>query len=529
MCFVYVLLFIPYVIAMYFAIPTVAFAAGAAYAAGIPFCYVIGLFKVLALRPDNLPAEPKWYPRRKDGEEPAQLGYFYGFRSPAFAEIQHVATVSCQQAIDYVKGGWKIVKSGFTGVWPGGRWSLGRLRIITVPLAAGAAVGMGAGIVIGTLGFVAIAAIHAVIATIVFLVIAVVGQVLRLVDTGMLRIKSIRMVCPHCFERVPYPSYKCKQCGETHKDVRPGRFGIFRRRCLCGNTLPTLLLFKLARSSTFDAYCPHEGCKQPLEHRPGEAQEIVLPFFGAVGAGKTRLMYGIVTLLQTTPGLQAELADSTTASTMENVKKFLAPGAAPLKTSGVLPRGQIVRVSAKGATRVLQLYDTAGERFYKSQDTEELGFLTKARTFVLVIDPLSVETFWQSLPSERQEELSRIRSTAGTKEVPSPELAYQQTHQQMDAMGVRLKKARLAVVFSRADVLEDINGQPAEDWATDTLGLGNLIRSARLEFGETAFFRTASVISANGDLHPSLTQLARWLIAPDGITLPEQQDWMARA
>jgi hypothetical protein len=528
MCFVYVLLFVPYIVAMYFAIPLAASAAGMIYGVGIPACYVIGLFKVLALRPDNLPDKPAWYPERKDGQEPAVLGYFYGFRSPAFAEIHHVILVARSAAIDFARRGRNVLKSGFTGVIPGSRRSLP--RIITIPLSVGAAVGMGAGIAFGTVAFVVIAAVHAVVATLVFLVMATIGQVLRLIDTGLLRIKNIRMVCPHCFERVPYPAYKCKSCAEMHKDVRPGRFGIFHRRCLCGTVLPTLLLFRLASSDKLDAYCPLDNCKQPLEHRPGEAQEIVLPFFGAADAGKTRLMYGIVALLRATRDLGTELADSATAASLNSVKEWLAPGVMTGKTLTELPRGQIVRVTSKNTPRLLQFYDTAGERFIAAETTEELRFLTKARTFILVIDPLSVESLWHSLPRKRQAELATIRSKpAGNDAVPSPELAYQQTHQQMEAMGVKLKKARLAVVFSRADVLDNLNGEPAEEWATDTLGLGNLIRSARLEFGETAFFRTASVISDSGNLHPSLTELTRWLVAPNGITLPETQNWMARA
>ena len=100
------------------------------------------------------------------------------------------------------------------------------------------------------------------------------------------------------------------------------------------------------------------------------------------------------------------------------------------------------------------MFDAAGEFFYTSDRTQELGYLGQARTFVLVIDPLSVDAFWDRLLPEQQAELKAVRSAA-----PSPELAYQQAHQEIEAMGVRLRKTRLAVVFSRADLIED----PAED------------------------------------------------------------------
>ena len=73
-------------------------------------------------------------------------------------------------------------------------------------------------------------------------------------------------------------------------------------------------------------------------------------------------------------------------------------------------------------------------------------------------------------------------------------------------------------MFSRADLTD----QPAPDiaaWAQDDLGLGNLVRSARLHFGEACFFHTAAVM-ADGVMHPSIPALLRWLLAGDGIDPP---------
>ena len=76
------------------------------------------------------------------------------------------------------------------------------------------------------------------------------GAALRLADSAVLRIKNIRMVCPSCGERVRYPGYECpgdadpsSSMPQKHRDIRPGRYGIVRRRCLCGASMRTLLLF----------------------------------------------------------------------------------------------------------------------------------------------------------------------------------------------------------------------------------------------------------------------------------------------
>ena len=302
------------------------------------------------------------------------------------------------------------------------------------------------------------------------------------------------MVCPHCYERVPYPAYDCpaRTARDRHRDVRPGRFGILRRRCRCGTRMNTLLLFG---SSRMAAFCPHPGCERSLEHRPGEAPEIVLPFFGATGAGKTRLLFSMVTQLRmwTEQGqLTAEFGDSSTARELDIADHVMRSGSSTVGTSVELPRAHVIRLILKKGTRILQLYDAAGERFYNTDRTQELRYLNKARTFILVIDPLSVEAFWQQLPASTQAELSSVRSAA-----PSPDLAYQQTHQQIEAMGVQLKKVRLAVVFSRADLIGMPDGDVAE-WARKELGLGNLIRSTTQNFKETCYFRTAAVMDADG-------------------------------
>jgi hypothetical protein len=265
------------------------------------------------------------------------------------------------------------------------------------------------------------------------------------------------------------------------------------------------------------AFCPHPGCGGSLEHRPGEAPEIVLPFFGATGAGKTRLLFSMVTQLRAWTEhrqLTAEFGDSVTAKELDVADRMMRSGASTVRTSIELPRAYVIRLIARRGTRILQLYDAAGERFYNTDRTQELRFLNKARTFILVIDPLSVEGFWRQLPSGVQAELGSARSDA-----PSPDLAYQQTHQQIEAMGVELKKVRLAVVFSRADLIGMPTGDVAE-WARRELGLGNLIRSTTQNFKQTGYFRTAAIVGAGGVMDKSIAELMRWLMAGEGVKLP---------
>jgi hypothetical protein len=521
------------------AVPIAAIFAFVVYGLGMPTAYFVGLWRVLVIRPPWL-SSPKRLPKIPAGADPATLEYFYG---PALTDADHAMRVAYGNCHSLWQRGARAVVSSF------GRQEV----ILTGPLGVGGAVGMAAGTAVGTVAAAGCALVHLLAVGISAASVRAAGTVLRFVDSAVLRIKNIRMVCPKCYERVPYPAYECpgRACARRHHDVRPGRFGIVRRRCQCGTRMKTLLLFG---SAQMDAYCPH--CGTSLEHRPGKAPEIVLPFFGAAGAGKTRLLFSMVAQLRLwseeagrrldgsdhetaaersgqkqadikkradikraevkragEERFVAELADTATVGKLENASKWLSPGNATDKTPLELPRAYVVRLTTHHDAWLLHLFDAAGEFFYTPERTQELRYFSQARTFILVIDPLSVESFWDRLLPDQQAELKAVRSAA-----PAPDLAYQQAHQEIEAMGVQLSKAHLAVVFSRADLIDTLDDDVAT-WATDELGLGNLVRSARLNFKEACFFHTAAVM-ADGAMHKSVPELIRWVLARNGVHLP---------
>src|SRR5271166_221522 len=473
------------------ALPLAAVAAFVVYGAGMPVAYLYGLGQVLAFRSAlrSGPTRPLKLPENPD---PAVPQYFYG---PAVVDADHAVRVArgncqrlCEQGVTAVKSAFEADQALFT--WP---------------LGAGGAIGMAAGTVAGIVLVAGCAIVHLLTVGVSAAAVRGCGTVLRGADSAVLRVKNIRMVCPDCYERVPYPGYECPSpgCTRRHRDVRPGRFGIMRRRCRCGTRMNTLLLFG---SSRMNAFCPY--CGHALEHRPGQAPEIVLPFFGAAGAGKTRLLFSMVVQLQMwneTGQLNAGFGDAATTRELSRAGTILRSQTATAKTAVQLPRAYIIRLGPAHGTRILHMFDAAGELFYSTERTQELRYLSKARTFILVIDPLSVPAFWDRLPPERQAALDEVRSTA-----PSPDLAYQQAYQEIEAMGVHLRKVRLAVVFSRADLI-DAPGTDIAEWASDVLGLGNLVRSARLNFREVRFFFTASVMTGEV-MHESIPALMRWVL-----------------
>ncbi|WP_017589328.1 TRAFAC clade GTPase domain-containing protein [Nocardiopsis ganjiahuensis] len=344
------------------------------------------------------------------------------------------------------------------------------------------------------------------------------AAVLRLVDGGLLRYRRVRMLCPRCFERMAYPSYECVHCGRVHRDVRPGRLGVFRRRCLCGQSMPTLLVLG---SAELNALCPH--CLQGLEHRPGEARELPIALFGGTGAGKTRLTHGLHAALEhaaaSHPGARVELASEDTRHRLGNSALMLSPRQrVPPTRPGRRARGLVLRVTAGRRALMVQVYDTAGEWFGRLERTEELTYLGKTTTFVLVVDPLAMPPVWDALDAGERRRLAEERSLT-----PDPEQVYMQVRDgiahQYGTSARGLGRTRLAVVVTRGDLLAGTSIAPAdvppERWVREVLGMRNVLRAARSDFGSTRVFVTGAVVAPDGSPDPSLTTLARWLLAPE--------------
>ena len=180
--------------------------------------------------------------------------------------------------------------------------------------------------------------------------------------------------------------------------MRPGRFGITRRYCHCGEPVKTLLLFGSARMT---AFCPH--CDEVWEHGPGEVPEIVLALLGAGGAGKTRLLSAMVTQLMDSAAARQQFTAKArpapdTAKSLKTARQVLISDRDPGPTPVQLPRSLVIRAGSGRIKRILHLFDAAGEQFEDLAHTDELRYLSEARTFILVIDPRPIITFWRRPP-----------------------------------------------------------------------------------------------------------------------------------
>ncbi|GAA1961284.1 hypothetical protein GCM10009838_17310 [Catenulispora subtropica] len=470
--------------------------------------------------PDPAARDPRGYPPDQE-PEPAYRQYFFG---PALHDLRRVVTEGAMAGAQLFRDwGSAITTRMFTApdLSPLVTWPIG--IALWIGLAAG---GVAAGALLA-----AIMVLHGVVILLAQLVSRAAIGMLRGTDTALLAAKGIRgMTCPHCYHRIEYPSYSCEapHCARRHRDVRPGRYGVLRRRCACGAKLPTLLLLG---SHQLPAHCP--DCGRTMSDETGRRREQIVPLLGASNAGKTQLMAAIMMLLMRgaeRDRVPARLADAATAGSYRVLTEILRQAGHVTGTGPELPRAHSLYLGSGRAERLIHLFDAAGERFTAVDRTDELEYFRNARSMLFVLDPLSVPAFRDTLDPDHRD---GIDWSLASKEPPS--LVFDQAVQTLIQMGAQTRRTRLAVAVSKSDLFETLGTAPVrasdpdacERWLSDELGLGNLIRSMQHEFGEVRFSFTAAVLQPDGDVDSSISTLGSWLLGE--ARLPRQLRKLAAA
>lgn len=477
------------------------------------------LGQVMVVKYSPIPAPIRYPPRvaSPDGDEPAYRQYLFG---QAMRDLRHVLSNASERCENVGRSvALRINELCFNPEYDG------LVKPFTWPAGILAWAGLSIGIIGAGLVVCTVVAIHIAVVGVLQGIAWTLIAVLRLVDTVLLRTKRIRISCPNpgCFKRVAYPSYNCPNaaCRLRQGDVRPGRYGILHRICACETQMPTLILLG---SHTLEAFCP--ACTEPLVSGAGTAPEIILPVFGATAAGKTRLMGAMTMALNQIAdhrGAVVSAADSETERAYTQLKSVLVRGEDTPPTRIILSRAYSFYVApATGPKWLFRVFDAAGERFDTSERLQELQYLAIARSFIFVIDLLSVNTFWDSLNKSERDRLAGFRSV-----FRQPDFVFQQALENIQAMGGTMKHARLAVVISKADIVAAVsvlNGTTTDhdslkSLLADRLGLANMIRLMEHNFAAIGFFFTSAIVDRSGAVDLSIESLTNWLLSGEGFQL----------
>jgi hypothetical protein len=271
------------------------------------------------------------------------------------------------------------------------------------------------------------------------------------------------------------------------------------------------------------AHCPH--CDEPMSQGAGTVPEIVIPVLGAAATGKTRLMTALVMGLVDGGGAgaaEAEFADEQSAEAYRGLADKLRAGVHTWKTIKAKDaplRAYSLRVRpVAGKSRLLHVFDAPGEFVGRSELLRELRYVKTARTFLLTLDPLSIDAVWDSLDPEERDRSGRLRS-----DVP-PDYVFGQLVENIAGLGARIGRARLAVALTKDDLVRDSAalaglGDGSDEiraWLEGPAGFDGMVRGMRRSFAEVRFFRTSAWLNG-GEIDAGVLDLAAWILAGEGI------------
>ncbi|MGV9291479.1 TRAFAC clade GTPase domain-containing protein [Streptomyces sp. NPDC003719] len=490
-------------------VPVVVLLRGLALTMELLWGHVRLLIGVLYRRTPEFRTMPPYRPQ--DEAVKAYRNYFFG---PGYRDLRQLLTLERRSYLRTAGDSFRAVTSRqFTAP--------SRHRAFTVPYGVTLYLGLCLGAVLAVPPLALLLAAHALVLVLLTGGARTVAGTLRAADRAVLRVRRLRtgMLCPHCFERVPYPAYDCPRatCRRRHADIRPGTYGIFRRRCECGQRMPTLLML-MSRDARLQAYCVHPHCEKPMNADAGHMPEVVLPLIGGRAAGKTQLMAAMLLALENAAadgGPAITFADEDSDSNYQVLREVLRMQGHTRATQKELPRAHSFVLGSGRSERLVHLFDTAGERFVDRDETDALRYARAARTFLFVLDPMSVKAFWTSLEPAPGPLLDRtLASTV------DPEEVFGRSVQAVAAMDAPLKRSRLAVAISKTDLLarhglvpdrlDDSDG--ARAWLCEGLGLRSLVQAMELDFQEVRYFCTAAVADEDARVDGSITRFVDWCL-----------------
>jgi len=266
--------------------------------------------------------------------------------------------------------------------------------------------------------------------------------------------------CPYCGEKYTLPKYRC-ECGKFHDNLRPGIYGIFKRKCVCGRKLSTSFL---TGRHKHDAWCPACG----YDIIDDLTSSYCIPIVGGASCGKTCYISMTMLSLQRNAqrhGLTFAYEKNDLDEYETNVNSYLSKGKRPPKTQNFeqLTYYQFALTPRGAIKQMISLCDVAGELYdiQASGDkiTKQKG-LKYANAFILLVDPLSVTEYRNEVAKT-----ANIAEYGGSKQ-PIDEVIDTLLNTLLNLFNIKSKalvNTEVAVVFTKCDIpgLSQIIGNDA--------------------------------------------------------------------
>lgn len=275
--------------------------------------------------------------------------------------------------------------------------------------------------VFGTLFSLALCAAFALLCLVGMVIVYPIMGIILFFETMYFKAKQINFRCTVCKKEYKLPRYTCVVCGTSHTRLKPGRYGIFRRRCLCGAHLPLVAKVKGSyRSSVgtknkillsdLHAMCPY--CSS--ENNAGLSHAISIALVGGTNAGKTTFkvafQYELLENEMPRLGVDSAFPDKSSEDEYKMSRRYYEGRDFIAATNGAM-NADITTfcVNLKHRSfvsdRMLQVYDLPGERFSAGDVKEGWEHYSFTEGAVFLIDPFSLK----SVQEQNNEEIANSR------------------------------------------------------------------------------------------------------------------------
>jgi hypothetical protein len=339
--------------------------------------------------------------------------------------------------------------------------------------------------------------------------------ILRAAEWLRRKVRHAHYECPEDHERFALPIYLCPACGAEHRQLVPGRWGIVRRECRCGQAaLPTMVLNGRQR---IPQQCPSG---HPMAGLIGFAENLRVAIVAGASAGKTTYLGAAMMALEELSSggrLAIDVLEQSRTSYQQTLDA-LRNGRLPQKTTLGTNPALVAEIQGDGKrSRVLYAYDVAGESYQGSDETRQLRFLEVPSALLLLVDPLAIP----QVATDHAEQLARDPDAVRVSP-QDPMRVLERTVAALREAGMDPNKLPVAIVVAKVDAFgigDEIEaleraqpGNGARAWL-DQHGAGNLVRLAEQEFKQVGWFGA----SALGRVPQSGDERA---FAPRGVAAP---------
>jgi len=264
-------------------------------------------------------------------------------------------------------------------------------------------------------------------------------------------IKRISRICPVCQYRFDLPTYICPVCGRKHTRLVPSKYGIFKRKCLCGTKLPTTFFNGRQKLKSICSNCGFS-----FDYKAGGEipRDICIPVIGGTSAGKTCFINMAISQIEQSiankKGYDFEYL-SNGLNDHEDIVKGMKHGYLPEKTNDMRLKYYQFYLTPKGEKikTLVSLCDVGGEIFDDGNEVgNQIGF-RYADGFIIVIDTLSISAFRKEI--EAKMDLKKYGPSPVTiDEILSRLVATLENFRSLSSKS--MLKADVAIVFTKCDL-----------------------------------------------------------------------------